>query len=149
MIRIPFLSRSADGAALQRVLDMTAERSGVGVEQVAIAMSLLLEGIADELTKGRCVRIPGFGTFVPEPIPERHRKMSRNPRPRCKPLFLPSRGFKAQVAMGLGPLPENLTKIRRHEKNHAGTSEDRGHRVFTAMAAFRRQISSQLSTTGQ
>jgi nucleoid DNA-binding protein len=126
---------------------MAADRSGLDVGSVAIAMSWFLEAVADELTKGRCVRIPGFGLFGPAPIPERHRRMSRDLTPRCKPVFSPSRGLRDQVAMGLGPVPQIVAKLTRHQNNHACGSKGHGRRVFTAMAAFRQQISSQLGRT--
>lgn len=143
-IRIPFLSRSTDGAALQRCIDTAADRSGLDVGSVAIAMSWFLETVADELTKGRCVRIPGFGLFAPAPVPERHRRMSRNLKPRCKPVFTPSRGLRAQVAMGLGPTGENSRAIARYRKNHADTTGASGRRVFTAMETFRQRVGEQL-----
>ena len=90
MVRIPFLSKSADRESLARCLDLAAERSGVGADAAVQVMSLFFEAVADELTKGRVVRVPGFGIFVPAPIPERHRRASRNPTPRCKPYFSPS-----------------------------------------------------------
>lgn len=145
MICIPYLSKAADRVSLQRCIDTAAERSGVGADGVVVVMSLFLESIADELTKGRVVRIPGFGVFVPAPIPERHRRMSRNLRPRCKPVFSPSRGFRSQVALGLGPQPDIIRTLAQHRKNHAGTTST--HRVFSAMEAMRQQVSAQLGRT--
>ena len=60
MIRIPFLSRTADGQPLQRCIDKAASRGGMGADAVVQVMSLFLEAIADELAKGRAVRIPGW-----------------------------------------------------------------------------------------
>ncbi len=146
MVKLPFLGKAADRESLRRCLDLAAERSGVGADGVVRVMSQFLEAIADELTKGRCVRIPGFGVFVPAPIPERHRRMSRNTSARCKPVFSPSRGLRAQVAMGLGPRPENLRILKRHRSNHSNATGSQ--RVFTAMAALRQQVAAQLGRTG-
>jgi len=146
MIRIPYLSKAADRASLQRCLDMSAERSGVGADGVVRVMTLFLEAIADELTRGRAVRIPGFGVFVPAPIPERHRRASRNPTPRCKPVFSPCRGLRAQVALGLGPQPENIRILKRHRSNHSDATGTR--RVFSAMQALRQQVAAQLGRAG-
>lgn len=142
MIRVPFLSRTADGQPLQRCIDKAAIRSGMGADAVVQVMSLFLEAIADELAKGRAVRIPGWGIYVPAPIPERHRRMSRNPSARCKPVFSASRGLRAQVAMGLGPRPENARILKRHRSNHANSTGS--HRVFTAMEALRQRIAAQV-----
>ena len=146
MVRIPFLGKAADRESLRRCLDFAAERSGVGADGVVCVMTLFLEAVADELTKGRAVRIPGFGIFVPAPIPERHRRSSRNPTPRCKPVFSPSRGLRAQVALGVGPRAENIRILKRHRSNHANSTGAR--RVFSAMQALRQQVASQLGRTG-
>jgi nucleoid DNA-binding protein len=146
MIKIPFLSRAESGASLQRCILMAAGRSGVSVDGVVVAMSLLFEAISDEITKGRTVRVPGFGIFVPAPIPERHRRMSRDMSPRCKPVFSPSRGLRAQVALGVGPKPENLRILKRHRSNHSNATG--AQRVFTAMQALRQQVAAQLGQTG-
>lgn len=146
MIRVPFLSKSADRESLARCLDLAAERSGVGADGVVQVITLFFESIADELTKGRAVRIPGWGLYVPAPIPERHRRMSRNPAARAKPVFSPSRGLRAQVALGVGPRPENLRILKRHRSNHSNATGSQ--RVFTAMAALRQQVAAQLGRAG-
>ncbi len=146
MIRIPFLSRSRDGESLQRCVDMAAERSGVGVDGVVKVMSLLFEAVADEMAKGRCVRVPGFGLFAPAPIPERHRRMSRDLSRRCKPAFSASRGLRAQVALGVGPVAENVRALARHKNNHRDT--ETSQRAFTAMQALRQQVAAQIGRAG-
>lgn len=148
MIRIPYLSKNADRESLQRCLDLAGDRSGVGVDGAVRVISLFLEAIADELTKGRAVRIPGWGIYVPAPIPERHRRMSRDMTPRCKPVFSASRGLRAQVALGVGPKPENSRLLARHRKNHGTESGTSTRRVFTAMQAFRDQVAAQLGRAG-
>jgi nucleoid DNA-binding protein len=146
MVRIPFLGKAADRESLRRCLDLAAERSGVGADAAVRVMSLFFEAVADELTKGRAVRIPGWGLYIPAPIPERHRRASRNPTPRCKPVFSPSRGLRAQVALGVGPRPENVRMLKRHRSNHADATGTR--RVFTAMQALRQQVAAQLGRAG-
>jgi nucleoid DNA-binding protein len=146
MVKIPFLGKAADRESLRRCLDLAAERSGVGADGVVQVITLFFEGIADELTKGRVVRVPGWGIYVPAPIPERHRRMSRNPAARTKPVFSPSRGLRAQVALGVGPRPENVRILKRHRSNHADATGTR--RVFTAMAALRQQVAAQLGRAG-
>lgn len=146
MIRIPYLSKAADRESLQRCIDLAADRSGVGADGVVRVMTLFLEAVADELTRGRAVRIPGFGVFVPAPISEKHRKMSRDMTPRCRPAFSPSRGLRAQVALGVGPRPENIRILRRHRSNHSNSTSSR--RVFSAMRALRDQVAAQLGRAG-
>lgn len=146
MVRIPYLSSVEAGAPLQRCLDLAGDRSGVGVDGVVRVMTLFLEAIADEMTKGRVVRIPGFGLFAPAPIPLRHRKMSRDLTARTKPVFSPSRGLRAQVALGVGPKPENVRMLTRHRKNHQDSTSTA--RVFTAMQTFRDQVAAQIGRAG-
>lgn len=148
MIRIPYLSRNADRESLQRCLDLAGDRSGVGVDGVVRVMTLFFEAIADEMAKGRAVRIPGWGIYVPAPIPERHLRMSRDKTPRCKPVFSASRGLRAQVGLGVGPKPENSRLLARHRKNHGTASGTSARRVFTAMQAFRKQVAAQVGRTG-
>ncbi len=145
MISIPFLSEAADGVPLQRCLDQAAERSGVDVYTMALAMSYFIEAIADEVTHGRSVRVPGFGLFAPVPIPDLHLRMSRDTSPRCKPVFLPSRGFRAQVASGAAPSDIEAKRAKQFRKNHAGCRAGDSVRVFTAQQAFREQVEAQLA----
>ena len=143
-ITIPFLSRSEDGKPLQRCIDFAAEESGIDAYSVVVAMSFMLTKIADEVTRGRSVRIPGFGCFSPVPIPESHRKKSRDLTPRCKPAFSPSRGFRQQVRFGASPSVVEARRFHRHEKNHAYLGRGESARVFTSMDALRDQVSAQL-----
>ena len=145
IVRIPFLSRSEDGQALQRCIDHAAERSALDSVAVAQVMSLFLEAIADEVSRGKIVRLPGFGMFAPEAIPERHRKMSRDPTPRCKPVFVPSRGFRAQVGAGALTSSTRELRLKRYRKNHSSAQGRGAPRVFMAMEAMRQQIDAQLA----
>ncbi len=144
LVSIPFLSRSDRGQSLQRCLDRVADRTGMDVALAAMAMSHFLDALADEITRGNCVVIPGFGLFSPQAVPARYLKTSKNSMPRCRPHFSAARGFRAQVAFGAPPSAVNAKQHRRHELNHGGWHRKAGARVFTAMQAFRDQIAAQL-----
>lgn len=144
IIKIPYLSNSEHGAPLQRCVDRAAEESGLDAYGVLVAMSYFLEAVADEVSMGRSVSIPGFGLFAPVPMPERHRRMSRDPSPRSKPVFSPSRGFRQQVRFGAPPNEVEAKRLRQHAKNHADESQNPSARVFTAMEAVRDQVAAQL-----
>lgn len=144
MISIPFESNSDRGAPLQRCIDRAAIESGVDVVTIALAMSHLLESVADEVARGHSVSVPGFGLFSPVPMPERHRAMSRDPSPRNVPRFSPSRGFRAQVAMGAAPNELEAGRFAKHQKNHSDRRDGNRARVFTAMESMRQQILAQL-----
>lgn len=147
IIKIPFLGLSEQGAALQRCVDRAVNESGLDAYGVVVALSHLLEAIADEVALGRAVSIPGFGLFAPVPMPERHRRMSRDPSPRSKPVFSPSRGFRQQVRFGAPPNEAEAKRLRQHAKNHADDSQNPSARVFTAMQAVRDQVAAQLGRT--
>lgn len=145
MISIPHHSNSDHGAPLQRAIDSTAVETGLDVVTVALTMSYLLEGIADEVSRGRSVRVPGFGMFSPVVMSERHRRMSRDPTPRCKPMFSASRTFRQQVAVSAPPSEVETKRFKKHQKNHNDHHDGDCARVFTAMESMRQQILAQLA----
>ncbi|MFN3242966.1 MAG: HU family DNA-binding protein [Planctomycetota bacterium] len=146
-MRIPFLSRTEDGKPLQDAIDFAAERTACDSVAVAQVMSLFFEAIADEVSRGKVVRIPGFGIFAPVAVSERDRRMSRDLTPRCKPAFSPSRGFRQQVRYGAPPNASGAERLKRFDKNHSSTKGRGAPRVWAAMEAMRDQIDAQLART--
>jgi len=143
-VSIPFFSNSEDGKALQRCIDRASEQSSVDAYSLIVAMTHFWEAAAAEVASGHAVNIPGFGRFAPIPIPERHRMMSRDMTPRCKPSFSASRGFKQEVAFGAPPNDSETVRQRQHQKNHAAAGRNDSARVFTAMQAMRDQLAAQV-----
>ena len=145
-IRIPMMSKKEDMEPLQSALSYAARASGRTEAELAKQMSWLLEGIADEVSRGKVVRIPGFGMFAPVP-----KKTTRDPHPRCRPVFVPNLAFLRQVLYGAPPNAAGRDAVRRHRKCHTYTDnppKGRGsERVFTAMEKFRHDIDSQLAET--
>ncbi|MBL8863470.1 MAG: HU family DNA-binding protein [Planctomycetes bacterium] len=144
-MHIPFESRTQDGQPLQAVLERTAARSGLSPATVAIIASHFFELLSDELARGRCVNVVGFGKFGPWLV-ERPSERAKGGPPRCKVVFSPSRGLAQQVAVSAPPNVGPKRQLARHRRNH-GAFGRRGReqaRVFTAMQAFRDQLTAQL-----
>ena len=141
MIPIPNLPREK-AVPLKNVLERTAAEAGVS-EHVAFAiMSHLVEAIADEVTKGRCVRIPGFGMFAPVAVDI---SRSNHKMPRCRPVFSPTRAFRQQVMWGAPPNQEGKKAVARYRKSHVvSPANDNGVRVFTAQKSLRDRVLSRI-----
>lgn len=136
-----------DGGAdpLRRIVQDTAAHTGLSPQHVAVLASYFWEALADEVSKGRSVSIPGLGLFAP---------VTRSVRARGSDVkvastvirFSASRGFREQVRFGAPPNETGRRRYNRHLKNHAlGGPESRcSQRTFTAAKAFREQVASQL-----
>ena len=144
-MRIPFESKTADGAPLQAILERTAGHTGLSTASVAIMMSHFFECMSDEITHGRCVSIPGFGKIGPYLI-ERKSERAKGGSPRCRVIFSPSRGLAQQVALSCPPNLGPKRQLVRHRRNHSAFARPGKEqaRVFTAMKSFREQIAAQL-----
>ena len=144
MVRIPSETKKCRNESLRRCIEFAASGSGSDEFQVAEIMSLFLEQLADENTKGRIVQIPGFGAFFPVPDTKVH---DRGGVLRCRVRFHPSVGYQQQVKNGAPPQLSVLRRFKNYRTNHsagdrvAGTSS----RVFTGMQKFREALSSQMS----
>jgi nucleoid DNA-binding protein len=142
---IPFYP--AGGAdPLKRIVQNTAAHTGLSPQHVAVLASYFWEALADEVSKGRAVSIPGLGLFAP---------VSRAVRARGSDVkvastvirFSASRGFREQVRFGAPPNETGRRRYKRHLKNHAlgGPQYRCSQRAFTAAKAFREQVASQLA----
>ncbi len=144
-VRIPFDPDSDRSQPLKRCIERAATETGSNQFTVSIIMSLFLEEVAEQLVHGQVVSIPGFGLFAPKEIAERHRRMSGDPRPRCKPAFVPSRGFSQQVPHSVPPLPENQRRLGTYTKNHSNKHCGMSQRVYSSMEEFRVHLQRQLN----
>lgn len=143
-IRVPFLAKAEQSLPLQRALDLAATKVGLSQYSMAIAMSYFFEQLADEVARGRVVRVPGFGVFAPV-LDERPQYMVRRGGPRCVPRFSAAKGFRQEVMLTAPPSRAGKTALKAHSSNHR-VSDQRytSARVFTSMRAIRDQIAAQL-----
>lgn len=137
MIRLPFLHRHR-AVPLKKCIEMTARDSGYSEPEVARIMTYFLESIADEVSKGRAISIPGFGMFVQTCIRWNRKTLYR-------PGFIPARGFRNQVRLGLRPDAVTTKAKQTYKDNQTGAlDKEKGDRTFTVMQRFRDSISAQL-----
>lgn len=142
MIPIPRMPRE-HALPLKRVIEATANDLGMSEHDVFCVMSRLLEGVADEVTKGREVRIPGFGMFAPVAV---DLSRSNYKIPRCVPRFAATRAFRQQVMFGAPPNASGKKAMLGYDKRHTTSpANDDGTRVFSAQARMRRDILSQIA----
>lgn len=143
-IRIPFLARSEQALPLQRALELAANKIGVSQFTMAIAASHMFEQLAEEVARGRVVRVPGFGVFAPC-LDERRQYLARRGGPKCVPKFSASKSFRTDVMLRAPPSREGKAALKVHRSNHRVTGDSIGReRIFTAARAARDQISAQL-----
>lgn len=142
--RIPFLSDRDQAQPLKDIIDFAADRTGLDDYRVSKVLSYLLEGIADQVSLGRTVRLPGFGVFAPY-LDDRPAYRARRVGPVCIPKFSPARGFRAQVMLSAPANDAGKRDLETHRRNHS-VSERRysSRRVFMSMKQFRDDIARQL-----
>lgn len=142
MIGIPSLPREK-AIPLKRVIEATATELGMSEHNVFLVMTHLFEGIADEVTKGNELRIPGFGMFAPVAV---NIRKSPCKTPRCRPQFAPTKSFRQQVMFGAPPNASGGKAIKLYEKNHiTSPARDSGARVFSTMDKVRREVLAQVA----
>lgn len=142
-VSIPFESKTNRNEALRRCIEFASAHSGVDDFTVARVMSLFLEQIADENSRGRPVMIPGFGLFTPYPDV---RAFKRGGPKRCRVRFYPAMGYSQQVLYGSAPLPQLKSQWKVYIKNHAPhVGRTSKKRVFTSMKAFRDRLDAQMA----
>lgn len=144
-IRIPFFHKKKDALPLLRCAEFAAAETGVPVESVVLVLSAFFEQVAAEVTKGRVVRLPGFGTFGVHYDKRTPATKQNGGRPVPRPRFVPSNPFNQEV---LFCAPVNLKAAKaletyRHSQSPA-RSGSKAPRVFTAQRELRKQIVMQL-----
>ena len=142
--RIPFLSDHEQARPLRDIIDFTAERTGLDDYRISKVLSYLLEGVADQVSLGKTVRLPGFGVFAPY-LDERSAYQARRVGPVCIPKFSPARGFRAQVMLSAPANDAGKRDLEAHRRNHSvSVRRYSSRRVFTSMKQFRDDITRQL-----
>jgi len=142
--RIPYLSSREQAQPLNDVIDFAARRSGLDDYRVTRVLTFLLEGIADQVSLGRTVRLPGFGVFAAF-LDERRQYRGHRSGPVCHPKFSASKGFRAQV-MSTAPCSRTgKSELATHRRNHSVSPHRYStRRVFTSMGFIREEIARQL-----
>jgi nucleoid DNA-binding protein len=137
IVTIPMLSPK-QAKPLQGCIAHAARETGVSEHTTALVVSYFLERLADEVSLGRVVRIPGFGIFA-----AKHYKGADVMAPR----FSAARPFRLQVRHGAPKTDFGSEALRRHT-HQTGSSKRSSMRVFTAQAAYRDRIREQIAQAG-
>lgn len=145
-MKLPYFAKSADAQPLMRVIESVAARHGCSTYEVGLMMSSFFEFLADEVSQGNVVTLPGFGQFAAV-LMERKCDLARDPTPRCKPEFSPSVGFIQQVRTCAPATRASKRKLDRHRRrNHPSSRAGKSaSRVFASSAAARQAIEAQLA----
>jgi hypothetical protein len=101
-------------------------------------MTYWLEELAAQLTKGRTVRINGFGNFYPT-----WDKRSDYVRPK----FSHSRGFAMQMRWGCSTSFDQSKSLHIHQDKRCANARKSNMRVFTGMEQMRSEIRKQTGAT--
>ena len=140
-VRIPFSGDSEKYVPLRRAIASAATELNLSQFTTAQVMSVFFSEIADALCRGEPVRIPAFGMLIAT--------LFERPGLRPKPYvgFCAARPLALQVKYScpIETARDGKELLRRHRKQHhpSNRRERIQSRVFTAMAAFRRQIERQ------
>jgi hypothetical protein len=109
--RIPFASTAPSSAPLRRCIRSTAARMGLSPFSVTILLNHFLDELAHEVSLGRTVRLPGFGSFS-----ARYYASSRT----CAPRFKASKAFRLQTRhsapLDLANQPPSPVLTRGHSR---------------------------------
>lgn len=139
MVKIPSL-KNGRAEPLRRCIEKTAAESGFSQGEVTWIMTFFLTAIADEVTKGRAVSIPGFGLFAQTRLHSFARGTT------WRPWFIPANAFRQQVRLGTRPDEDVRKQTLGYSRNNArGT--DPGTRPASALALLRATVSKQLGRT--
>lgn len=143
-MKLPYYSKRKDMEPLNDAISRTVARSGYDRAAVIRIASFFLEHVADEVTRGRTVRLPSFGAFAPW-LCETKAVKARHPHGCMKPVFAPSRGFREQVRWTI-PSRKGKEDIARYRRNHSlsSGSTKTSARVVTGMEAIRQSIDAQM-----
>ena len=111
-VRIPYL-HGQEAEPLQEAIGVAADASGVHPALVAVIVSHVLEEIAEEVSRGTVVRIPGFGMFATKTYPPAYNGLGR-----AIPAFSASRGFRNLTNLQSSRSSANDKALRSHRANH-------------------------------
>lgn len=136
MIRLPYLHKHR-ATSLKTCIEKSAIESGFSAAEVVHVMTHFLTALADEVSKGRAVAIPGFGMFVQKRYPRRaHRRYFR-------PVFLPAKAFKQQAQLGTPPVEVESRAALEYQRNNSRVG-DKGERPFAILEKFREFVAQQV-----
>ena len=139
IINIPFAPTTEAGQPLKRAIRRAAQENGVSEFTAGRIMSDFIAGIAEEMSVGNIVAIPGFGKFGT--------CLGGWNKDKVYPMFFPARGLHNEVRATCSQerATANATKLKKYrEKQHPSSHKDREkRRTMTAMRSFKERLTAQ------
>ena len=146
-MRIPADGKSESYRPLNACVVRAANGTGISQQTAALVMSYFFEEMVEQMTKGRIVRIPGFGAFGPK-IDASRRAKRANGRPVPRPSWSPSYGVYTQILHCCPTDTISSGQMRKHQQNHGpgGTLTKRGQPSppWEAQERFRARVREQI-----
>jgi hypothetical protein len=140
-VRIPFMAKTEDAAPLKRVIARASDRTGVSQFNAIALMTFVWEAIAQEVSSGSVVRIPGWGMYGPwlwNPDGGDSGDAAVYPR------FVPARPFRQEVREMCPPELAKNSVLRNFQRSHHPSSRSGStSRTMTTMESWRGHISRQ------
>ena len=134
LVHIPFYSRAESSAPLRQCISKTAKSLGMSEYTVLLTVNDFLDELANQVSIGKTVRLPGFGIFAP--------KFFASSKT-CAPRFSASRGFRLQTRFSAPLSAEGGEDLRRHSKRAGDSGRGETQRVFTSREAIRKSLERQ------
>lgn len=153
-IHVPFLNNQDEAHPLRACVARAVRELGVDDFLVARIMTYFLEELTVQVSKGRVVRIPGFGNFgarLSKPK-TRHSDPTRTEKtlPTPYPTFSPSKAFRNEVAMNCPLDPVVDRTMRAHQRrNNLGQPGRETAMPFTALKRWREILAAQERREGR
>jgi len=140
-IKIPFNSKSEQSLPLRRALTYSADQMCMGQYQAAMVLTFFIRGVADEVSWGRVVRIPGLGMFGPW----RWASPKKGLPDIATPRFIPARPFRNQVRHMCPPDRTQNEALETYRRSHNLASKPNRYAASTAgaMRAWQKHINKQ------
>lgn len=138
-IKLPNLTRE-HAAGLEAVIESAAREAGVSDHEMLRISTHFLEALADEMSRGKIITIPGFGKFAAVYI-----KHFRARAGVMRARFSPAAPLMNQVRLCCPITTKGNRALKVHEKNHHNASAAPSARPFAAFENIRRSIAAQMS----
>jgi hypothetical protein len=138
-VRVPFLSKAEHARPLQRVIAYGADKLGMSHYLAVKLATYLFEGVADEVSLGGVVRVPGFGVWGPWLWDGTDGRRAVYPR------FVAARPFRLHVRCTAEPGQARNDVLRAFQRSHHPSSrpDKAGSRTWGVMRSWRDDVDRQ------
>lgn len=131
--------KSADGQGFKEVIEDAARNAGLSDDQMLLYMSHFIEALADRVSRGSIVTIPGFGKLAA--CYTFHHKSGRRMRPR----FVAHAGLRHQVSLCAPISSKGNHALGAYAGKNSYDNASLTSRPFKAMEKIRDDIRAQMA----